>query len=561
MPDTTGGKITAIPTTMIGRVIAGARNYIADINGAWFGPGQPIPPLAPAGTGGRQFDYAYGANLQYNPRSEDSGAISFEQLRALADNLPLLRGAIETRKDQLLNTDWAIKPRDANKKSKKSKKPQAGKVDDTPAPEDPRVQQINDFLLFPDRENTFGVWIRQLVEEMLVIDAATIYPRMTRGGDVYSLDLVDGATIKRLINSDGRTPEAPDPAYQQILHGVPAADFTRDELVYLPRNKRVHKFYGYSPVEQIVLTVNIALRREVSTLAYYTEGTLPDSFINLPKEWTIDQVKAFQEYFDFLMSGNLAERRKARFIPGDSKVQDVKQPPLKDQYDEWLARVVCWALNVTVSPLVSQVNRATGDTLKIQATEEGKRPTQDWLKSIFNIIIWKYFGFTDLEFVWEDEDTTDVVKLAQSREIYVKNGILGVDDVLEDMGRDGIGVGHIIITAMGAQPLKESVDKALEDIKNPPPPPVQLVPHNGNNQNNPAGSSGGDNRNGNSGANNGGDNNQSGASNDSGSKEAGKTAVATFRKALDSYSRSIIRQTRDTQGTQRNPEDRRRWSA
>lgn len=557
MPDTTGGKITAIPTTMIGRVIAGARNYIADINGAWFGPGQPIPPLAPAGTGGRQFDYAYGANLQYNPRSEDSGAISFEQLRALADNFPLLRGAIETRKDQLLNTDWAIKPRDANKKGKKSKKPQAGKVD-TPAPEDPRIQQINDFLLFPDRENTFGVWIRQLVEEMLVIDAATIYPRMTRGGDVYSLDLVDGATIKRLINADGRTPEAPDPAYQQILHGVPAADFTRDELVYLPRNKRVHKFYGYSPVEQIVLTVNIALRREVSTLAYYTEGTLPDSFINVPKEWSIDQVKAFQEYFDFLMSGNLAERRKARFIPGDSKVQDVKQPPLKDQYDEWLARIVCWALNVTVSPLVSQVNRATGDTLKIQATEEGKRPTQDWLKSIFNIIIWKFFGYTDLEFVWEDEDTTDVVKLAQSREIYVKNGILGVDDVLEDMGRDGIGVGHIIITAMGAQPLKESVDKALEDIKNPPPPPPQLVMHNGSAPPNPDGN---DNGGKSSGAVDGAGDSKNSAPNASGKGEAGKTAVATFRKALDSYTRSKLREAGDAESAPAITKQRRRWSA
>ena len=94
-----------------------------------------------------------------------------------------------------------------------------------------------------------------LLEDMLVIDAATLYPRYTRGGSLYSLDIIDGATIKPLIGEDGRSPEPPDPAYQQILHGVSAADFSADELLYLPRNVRAHRLYGMSPVEQIALTV------------------------------------------------------------------------------------------------------------------------------------------------------------------------------------------------------------------------------------------------------------------------------------------------------------------
>lgn len=528
MPDVSGGKVTPIPANHAVRLAGSSapRSFIEGVQEAWFGPGQPLAPFAPAGTGGRQFDYGYGTNLQYSPRSEDNSSVSFEQLRALADNLPLLRAAIETRKDQLLNTSWSIRPRDMESKGKKSKKT------------DPRIDMINDFLLFPDNENTFGVWIRQLVEEMLVTDAATVYPRMTRGGDVHSLDLVDGATIKRLINADGRTPEAPDPAYQQILHGVPAADFTRDELLYFPRNKRIHKFYGYSPVEQIILTVNIALRREVSTLAYYTEGTIPDMFINVPKEWTIEQVKSFQEYFDFLMSGNLAERRKARFIPGDTKPNEVKQAPLKDQYDEWLARIVCWALNVTVSPLVATVNRATGETLRVQASEEGKRPTQDWLKSFFNIIIWKYFGYKDLEFTWEQEDTTDVLKLAQSRIAYAEKGILGVDEIRDDMGKDEIGVGNVVITAMGVVPLKETVDKALEDIENPPPPPP-IMAHPGAL---PPGKT-------------------APVVPPPPAKEAGKTAVATFHKALNAYTRAIVRKTRDEASAQSPDQGHRKWSA
>ena len=48
---------------------------------------------------GRQFDYPFGANLNYTPRPE--GGVSFAELRALADALPLLRSVIETRKDQI----------------------------------------------------------------------------------------------------------------------------------------------------------------------------------------------------------------------------------------------------------------------------------------------------------------------------------------------------------------------------------------------------------------------------------------------------------------------------
>ena len=86
------------------------------------------------------------------------------------------------------------------------------------------------------------------------------------------------------------------------------------------------------------MTVNIALRRDAATLDYYRAGSTPDAFATLPKEWTADQIRSFQDYFDALMSGNLARRRKIKFMPADFKLIETRQPPLKDQYDEWLAR-------------------------------------------------------------------------------------------------------------------------------------------------------------------------------------------------------------------------------
>jgi hypothetical protein len=63
-------------------------------------------------------------------------------------------------------------------------------------------------------------------------------------------------------------------------------------------------------------------------------------------------------------------------MPADLKLIEARQPPLKDQRDEWLARIICYAFSVPVSPFVSQVNRATGETMRQQATQEGPRAAE-----------------------------------------------------------------------------------------------------------------------------------------------------------------------------------------
>ncbi len=150
---------------------------------------------------------------------------------------------------------------------------------------------------------------------------------------------------------------------------MPAADFSADELLYVPRNLRSHRLYGFSPVEPIALTVNIALRREQATLDYYNTGSIPDSFATLPKDWTVDQIRQFQDYFDALMAGNLARRRMVKFMPAEFKLTETRQPPLKDMYDECLARVICYDFSASASAFITQVNRATSQTLRTRAAK------------------------------------------------------------------------------------------------------------------------------------------------------------------------------------------------
>ena len=404
-----GGVETPIPASLFARLGAATRFVISGAGPeSWFGPQQPLAPQAPAEVKGRQWDYPFGVNINSTPRS-DCG-LSFGDLRALAEALPLLRAVIETRKDQISALHWTVRPRYAG----------AGSAE--------RCAAAHALFMRPDRRHDFATWLRILIEDMLVIDAACLYPRYSRSGALYSLDVIDGATIKPLVGEDGRAPASPDPAWQQVLHGVPAADFSDDELFYLPRNVRSHRLYGFSPVEQVALTVNIALRREQATLDYYNTGSVPDSFATLPKEWTVDQIRQFQDYFDALMSGNSARRRMVKFMPADFKLTETRQPPLKDQYDEWLARVICYAFSVPASAFITQVNRATSQTMRTQAAQEGLVSLKGWVKQVLDRVLAVCFQAPDLEFGWVGDDAIDPLEQAKTLAILVNAGVKTRDE-------------------------------------------------------------------------------------------------------------------------------------
>ena len=100
-----------LPPSVFARLADAARYVITGVSpDTWFGPLQPLQPMAPPEVKGRRWDYPFGANLNYIPRADDG--VSFAELRGLADALPLLRAVIETRKDQIAAQSYAIRPRD-----------------------------------------------------------------------------------------------------------------------------------------------------------------------------------------------------------------------------------------------------------------------------------------------------------------------------------------------------------------------------------------------------------------------------------------------------------------
>jgi hypothetical protein len=346
-------------------------------------------------------------------------------LRQFADGYDLLRLIIETRKDAMERLRWVIQLRDTKEKISPQRRN--------------RIDAVTKFFLKPDKENTWNTWLRMVLEDLFVIDAPTLYKRKTRAGALYSLDQIDGSTIRRVIDESGRTPEDPnDVAYLQYLHGIPAVNYTTGDLIYRPRNKRVNKIYGYSPVEQIIMTVNIALRRQVWQLNFFTEGNMPSALIGVPEDWTPDQIRIFQEWFDNILAGNTGQRRKARFVPnavGKTYIP-TQESELFGKAEEWLARVTCFAFSISPSPFISQVNRSTAESAQREAAATGLAPIQAWVKSLIDDILAEELGSSDLEFVWRGDDELDPVKRQQITSGNLRDGLITINEGRMDQGRE-----------------------------------------------------------------------------------------------------------------------------
>ena len=131
------------------------------------------------------------------------------------------------------------------------------------------------------------------------------------------------------------------------------------------------------------------------------------------------------------------------FIPnsgGKDTIQFTKEPPLTGDLDEWLARIVCWAFSLSPQALIKQMNRATAETAKEQSDEDGIAPLLNWLASLINSLIRKYFGYDDVEFAWGERKDENKLEQAQINQIYVQSGILTVDEVRESLGKPALGV-------------------------------------------------------------------------------------------------------------------------
>jgi hypothetical protein len=414
-----------------------------DIDNNWFSPFQPVWPFGPPYVNyPREWDYPVGVNLDYQPRR----IALYEMLRALARSWGVLATVKEARIDEMVALKWKFVKDDGK----------GGKTQD-----DPRIRELADFFRKPDRKHPYPMWMRMIFRDRYEIDAASVYIWRNRAmNKPYALEPLDGATVKPLVDDSGRIPDFPNPAYQQIIKGLPMNNYTERELVYMPARPRTDlPIYGYSEVEQIMMEATEGVRKTLYMLNFWKEGTIPDVMLGVPENWTPEQIMMWQASFDALLSGNIELKSKIRFIPGGMKPFEMKGSAgelLKSDYDEWITRIICFAFRVMPKPFIREpVSRANAESEKEQITEQGLQSEMMWYSALINELVRVGWGWTDIRHQWDQDEEIAATDQATVDTMYLKVGKATINELRARDGQDPIEGGDVamVYTGSGATPL------------------------------------------------------------------------------------------------------------
>ena len=414
-----------------------------------FGPNAPLrPAIVESGYPPAEYQITPGFNLIPTPMMEPGHTAKLHPAvkRAYADMCPYYRIAVGYRKNQVRSRKWAVVPRE-NSRSVKERK--AHEKD---------IKTAQRFLDKPNRVDRLDIttWLEQALEETLVLDA-TVFHKQQHWDGSLSYVQTDGVTIKTLIDEWGHIV-----GFQQVLWGRPRTqyaapvyeDFSVGEMAYWIYHPRVTGSYGTSAIEEIIPIMETAIERAKAHRGWYTEGTVPDAFLQAPAGLsTSKQIAEYQEYLDNMLKGT--NRRKLRVVANGSVYTPVKPFDFKREEEDAIASILLAHMGVPKMILVSQVNRATAEAQAEDASDVGLAPVIAWLEAMLSEIVQEDLGFPDLKVICADglasqdeADTDNDVKLINAKvlrpeEVREKRGIAPAEEEGGATAQKGISAEYL----------------------------------------------------------------------------------------------------------------------
>lgn len=490
-----------------------------------FGPGVPIipAPLDPTRRDtGRAEPRIYEYPVSWNVPGAEQRLVPWAVLRQAA-NISIIRDCLRIRKNEVVGLEWGVRISKRAVEAAQRKDPEAARADVERDMRDrlsPDIDRITRFWRMPDPGNgyTFHDWISQVLEEHLVLDALAIYPRFTYGGDLYGLEVLDGSTIKPLLDHRGGRPLPPMPAYQQILYGFPRGEFTADiersddgettipngypadQIIYQRREVRTFSPYGLSSVEQALTDADLWMKRMAWLRAEYTDGVMPSGWMRNTGEtsWTPQQLAEYEREFNDYYAGITEQRHRFRILPPGIELAEGRQGAderYKPDYDLHLLKLLVAHFDMTIAELGFTEAKGLGSSGYHEGQEniqerKGVRPDLAWLADVLSDISRTHLGMPDeLEFRWlglDDEDQAAADELQRNR---FSGGGSTLNEWRDEQGKPRYNFPEadmpMIVTQRGVVFLEGSSEQAppgelVEPLQAPAPAPGAPPPEGAN---------------------------------------------------------------------------------
>jgi hypothetical protein len=431
-----------------------------------FAPGMPIFPGAinPLREDtGRPDPRRYEFQVAQNINVSDNRLVPFKTLRAVSDQIDIVRRCIEVRKSKITSLKWDIVLSEAATERIISESGGNHLTALAKSREEfsSEIGRLRKFWETPDPQNglSFVDWLSMAMEEIDVLDAWAVWPQVTVGGEIRGFQILDGSTIKPLLDDRGMRPEpSSGPAFQQILFGFPRSEFnagvddedadgefTSDDLAYFVRNRRSNSVYGLSPTERCLPLADIYLRRQQWIRSEFTDGTMPKSYLELPEStaMTPDQIRAYEDIYNDDLSGQTAQRNRMRLLVPGGKLhfEEGYSDKFSDAMDNYLVSSITGHFGV----LPSEIGfNGGGGGLGSSAIQQGEAqsgeaigilPTANWVSQMISALSYRFLGMPrELEFRLAPSERMNTAETASRDDIRKKNGSITLNENRAELG-------------------------------------------------------------------------------------------------------------------------------
>lgn len=423
-PNTTPIDLSAMAYAVnrIAQRVTGGRSII-------FGPSTPIAPVNPDPRP-RQWQYPVAINLANLPRRDMPDLTPFDRLRYLAKKHPLAALCIRVRSEQISALQWRVVARD---------KKAAGSTQEA-------CDAVMQWWRKPDGITPLPAWLKALTRDILEIDAPTLYLRPQRGGGLHAAELIDGATIKPILDDWGRVA-----GYQQVLYGLPLSQYRGGapvdpgdfevinemaprDLWYQPYTPSIASPYGRPPMEDLIELAWTGINKINFDLGRFTDGNIPGALAFWDGKDiapNVEQVGAFEDDFNATLLGDAQRGHKLKLIPFPMRIERLQELSTGGQYEsafeERMVKLFCATYGLTPAELgfTEDVNKSSGDSQQNVQYRIGIKPFAFWLKHmIFDPIIADRMGHPELEMVPDYGESEDQVMIAGVHVADIQAGVL-----------------------------------------------------------------------------------------------------------------------------------------
>uniref|UniRef100_A0AAU6W1T1 Portal protein n=1 Tax=Pseudomonas phage Touem01 TaxID=3138548 RepID=A0AAU6W1T1_9VIRU len=240
-------------------------------------------------------------------------AFSFDTMRTMADNTPILASVIMTRQRQIKRfcrvseggkgPGFQIKLKDQSLKigteEQKNIQLLQGFFTNCGWESKPRIRQRM-------RRDNFSGFMAKQIRDSLIMDSAPIEIEWKRdkAKGIDGFYSVDGSTI-RLCNEVGY--QGDDEIFAlQVLEGRIRAAYTHDDLIYVPRNPRTDVLaggYGMSETELLIKVVTGFLNAFTYNTKYFDSNAIPKGLLHLTGNYDEADLASFKRQWNGMVKG------------------------------------------------------------------------------------------------------------------------------------------------------------------------------------------------------------------------------------------------------------------